>query len=470
MVVRFTRGSRTPDNRGRWLAAVSAVATATVVGLAGAGPAGAEPFNVMAIPEQIPRAIDGTIPAPPYPRLTTIPQRAVTPGMSHRVQELREATLPSPTGDPFFDRWSPALGSMTPGQLIASRDVTRTAVQEAIVPIRSARQVKFATRDATGRPSFGTATVLVPRKAWTGGGPRPIVVNNIPIDALGAACTPGVTLAGGISPATNPTDYLPPTTQLALDRGYTVLIPDHQGPRMAYAEPTVAGHIILDSIRAISTYDADAFGHSRIGMFGYSGGAIATKGAALLTKTYAPELSSRIVGAAFGGVPADFQMLAGSMNANLATGLFHAALFGISRERPELLPLANHLAQWLATSPLKNACSIPAILLGATFWPAQLLSNVADPFHSPTAREIYRITKMQGMKSSVPLYIYNGAQEFWIPAAGARNLFRDQCRLGANATYREVFGEHIIAMATGYPEAMTWLDARLKGHPAHSTC
>lgn len=76
---------------------------------------------------------------------------------------------------------------------------------------------------------------------------------------------------------------------------------------------------------------------------------------------------------------------------------------------------------------------------------------MADPFHSPTAREIYRITKMQGMKSSVPLYIYNGAQEFWIPAAGARNLFRDQCRLGANATYREVFGEHIIAMATGYP-------------------
>ena len=434
------------------------------------GPATAEPFTVMGIPEQIPRAIDGTIPAPPYPRLTTIPQRAVAPGFGHRVQELREATLPTPTGDPFFDRWSPALATMKPGRLIASRDITRTATQEAIMPIRSARQVKFATRDATGRPSFGTATVLVPRKAWTGRGPRPIVVNNIPIDALGAACTPGVTLAGGISAATNPTDYVPPTTQLALDRGYTVLIPDHQGPRMAYAEPTVAGHIILDSIRAVSTYDADAFGHSRIGMFGYSGGAIATKGAALLAKTYAPDLPSRLGGAALGGVPADFQMLAGSMNANLATGLFHAALFGIARERTELLPMTNHVAQWLATSPLKNVCSIPAMLAGGTFWPAQLMTNDPDPFHSATARHIYRVTKMHGMRSAVPLYIFNGAQEFWIPAAGARDLYRDQCRLGADATYREVFGEHVIAVATGYPAAMTWLDARLKGKPAHSGC
>lgn len=432
--------------------------------------AGAEPFTMNGIPPQIPRAIDGTVPAPPYPHLSRIPQRALAPGFGWRLQELREATLPTPSGDPFFDRWAPDLGRHRPGAVLATRDVTWPAGVLVTVPISRAVQLKFATRDATGRPSFGTATVLSPRYAWTGRGPRPILVNNLPIDSLGVACTPGVTLAHGVGVATGFTDFLPPSTQLALSRGYTVIVPDHQGPRMAYAEPTTAGHIVLDSLRAAAAYDPERFGHSRIAMTGYSGGAIATNGAAKLAASYAPEVAARIVGAALGGVPADFRMLVGSMNANLATGLFHAATFGIARERPEILTMANHVAQWIATSPLKNVCVVPEALAGQTFMPMQLLSSDPDPFHSPVAENIYRVTKMSDRKSVVPLYIYNGTQEWWIPAAGARNLFREQCRLGANATYREVFGEHVIAAVAGYPDAVGWLDARLRGIPARSTC
>ncbi len=36
-----------------------------------------------------------------------------------------------------------------------------------------------------------TATLVVPAGAWTGAGSRPVVVNNLPIDALGRTCTPG---------------------------------------------------------------------------------------------------------------------------------------------------------------------------------------------------------------------------------------------------------------------------------------
>ena len=200
------------------------------VGGAFAGGAGAEPFNMAPVPPQVPEAIDGVLPAAPYPHLARIPQRAVAPGFSHRVQELREATLPSPTGDPFFDRWSPDLASMDPGRLIASRDVTWPAGLLLTVPISSARQIKFATTDAVGLPSFSTATIVVPKAPWTRGGPRPILVNNIPIDSLGAACTPGVTLAHGAGIATNVTDFIPPSSQVALAHGYTVIIPDHQGP------------------------------------------------------------------------------------------------------------------------------------------------------------------------------------------------------------------------------------------------
>lgn len=429
-----------------------------------------EPFTMGPIPQEITEAIDAMVPPAPFPRLKTIPRRARTPGMSHRMQELREAVLPDPSGDPFFDYWAPDLDRRAPGEVLAQRDVTWPAGLLVTVPIAQARQVKFATRDAKGLPSYGTATILEPRAPWQGKGSRPILVNNLPIDSLGAACTAGQTLAHGPGLATGATDFIPPSTQLGLARGYTVIVPDHQGPRQAYGEPTTAGHIVLDSLRAAAALDHQRFGEGRIGMFGYSGGAIATNGATKLIGSYAPELAPRMAGAALGGVPADFQLLVGSMNANLATGLFHAATFGIARERPEILTMVNNPAQWIATSPLKNVCVVPEGAAGGTFMPMQLLSNHPDPFHSPIAYEIYRVTKMADKKAEIPLYIFNGAQEFWIPALGARNLYHEQCRLGANAVYREVFGEHVIAMLTGYPEAVLWLDDRLQGKPAVSEC
>ena len=445
-----------------------------VVAIAVAGmvmaPARAEPPNMMPIPPQIPAAIDAVVPDAPIPTLSRIPRRAFAAGFSRQVLELREAVLPSDTGDPVFDRWPHNLTGSRPGDIIATRDVTARAAPVVTTPIRSATLVKFRSTDAVGAPSFGTATVLVPRSERTDARPRPIVVNNLPIDSLGTACTPGYTLSHGFSIATNPTDLVPPTTQLALARGYTVLVPDHQGPRMAYAEPVVAGHVILDAIRAIAALDHRQFGTPRIVMTGYSGGAIATGGAARLLDVYAPELAPRVVGAALGGVPADFRMLVGSMNANLATGFFHAATFGIARERTEILTMANDFARWLASSPLKNLCTIPTALAGQTFWPMQLLANHPDPFHSPVAERIYRINAMPGRRSAVPLYIYHGTHEWWIPAAGARALYREQCRLGAHAAYREVFGEHLSAAVIGYPEALNWLDRRLQGLPAGDEC
>ncbi|WP_431309088.1 lipase family protein [Gordonia prachuapensis] len=452
------------DNFFRPAAAVALTLISFVA--VGSAPANAEPPNMMAIPPEIPAGIDAILPDAPIPRWDRIPARARAEGFSHHTQELREAALPSPTGDAMFDHWPGDLASLPPGRIIATRDVTATAAPVVTTPIRSAHLLKFRSTDAVGTPSYGTATVLVPRTTRRAG----VLVNNLPIDSLGTACTPGYTLAHGFSIATNPTDLIPPTTQIALARGYTVLVPDHQGPRMAYAEPIVAGHVVLDSIRALTELDRDTFADAPIAMTGYSGGAIATGGAARLVATYAPELAGRVVGAALGGVPADFRMLVGSMNANLATGIFHAATFGIARERTEMLTMANDLARWMGTSPLKNICTIPAALAGQTFWPMQLFANDPDPFHSPVAERIFRITAMSDRRSAVPLYIYHGTHEWWIPADGARRLFWTQCALGARAVYREVFGEHVSAAVLGYPEALDWLDDRLGGAPARTAC
>ncbi|MCA2207364.1 lipase family protein [Nocardia rosealba] len=428
------------------------------------GTATAEPLPPAApgILPDLQRWIDQVLPSP-------IPSGADT-DPDAELAALRAAVMPSPVGDPTFDYWPDGLAELAPGDLVEVRDITAVAGPLTLLPVRSAHLLKFRTSDAHGAPSFATATLIVPATEWTGPGDRPVLVNNLPIDALGLSCTPGYTFTHGLSPKSSATEFLPPTTQLAVLRGYAVLIPDHQGPRMAYAEPYVAGHAVLDAIRATRNVEPHTYGASPFAMTGYSGGAIATHGAAKLIGSYAPELAEVIVGAALGGVPADFEILARSMNANLASGIFMAATLAVGRERPEILAAMNNLGRWVATSAMKDQCVSIFALPGILHLPIDVGANIADPLHSDLAARIYEVTRMEGMRSATPLYVYNGEQEFWIPAEGARNLYQEQCELGATAVYRGVLGEHIVGAVTGYPEAMLWLDERLRGIPAHNEC
>lgn len=437
-----------------------------------AAPAWSDPTppNLHPLPGEVIDQVDRLVPPPPIPRLKRIPQRAQAPGYSHSTLELREAVLPDPIGDPMFDRWPAGLADRANGDVLATRDVTGATGFLVTVPIAGATMLKFRSTDVAGQPIFATATVIEPRAAWPGPGPRPILVNNVPINGLGTTCTAGYTLTHGYNDDTNQTDLFPPTTQWALSRGYTVIVPDHEGPRQAYAEPTLAGHVVLDSIRAAAKFAPGKYGQSRVAVTGYSGGAIATSGTAKVVGEYAPELVDRIVGAALGGVPADFRMLAGAMNANVATGVMLAATLGVARERPEILELTNNLGRQLATSPLRNACGSSYGMAAPFQLPAQLLSSDPDPFGSEVAEKIYQVTQMPEKKSAIPLYIYHGTQEIWIPVQGARNLYAEQCRLGANATYREVVGEHLSAAVIAYPGVLDWLDARLRGVPAKNEC
>ncbi|MFE3445583.1 lipase family protein [Nocardia sp. NPDC059180] len=476
----------------------AAVVAALVAGMLSTGPAMAQPpvpapppgAPAWGIPVPPPPAlpdpaailpgiqqwIDQVIPPPPIPALPPSPAPGAAPApaspalTSPESAALHQAVLPSPVGDPMFDIWPADLAVHPNGQVLEIRDITATAAPLLTVPIARAQLVKYRTEDAHGRPSFATATLAVPAAAWTGQDARPVVVNNLPIDALGRDCTPGYTLAHGFSAHTALTDFIPPTSQLALLRGYALLIPDHEGPRMAYAEPYVAGHAVLDAIRAVRGLAPQEFGTSRFGITGYSGGAIATHGAVKLIDGYAPELASVIAGAALGGVPADYEVLARSMNANLASGVFMAAVLAIGRERPEILDRMNHLAQWVAVSPMKDQCVSVFALPGILHLPIDIAADMADPLRSPLAADIYRVTRMTGLRAGTPLYIYHGEQEFWLPAEAAKALFDEQCALGATAVYRSVFGEHIVAAGLGYPEAMLWLDERLRGVPAVTEC
>ncbi len=443
--------------------------------LVGGQPAAAEPLPPAPLPgtpgpSPLQQWIDNIIPAPPL-----APPAPAEPAPQHLSGDDRtalwKAVLSSPTGDPTFDAWPDGLDAMDPGQITEVRDVTPTAAMLMAVPIQRALLLKFRSTTASGEPSFGTATLLTPAAPWAGPGPRPVEVNALPINSLGTHCTPGFQMSHGIleKPSTSLSAFMP-SIWWALGQGHAVLVPDHEGPLMAYAEPKVAGHVMLDSIRATRAVDSNQFGDSHFVVSGYSGGAIASYATAMLLDEYAPELADVVAGAAAGGLVTDNRNVAHQFNGNISSGILLSVALAVAREHPEMLGYTNHLAQWVATSPVKDICGDADGPLGIVGFPMDVAANTANSLDGPLADEMFGKLDLTDRTSAVPLYIYHGAHDPWIPLEDARRMTRQQCGRGVPAVFRVVPGEHLIGYATGSPGLDDWLLARLRGEPAPSEC
>ncbi|MGY2063195.1 lipase family protein, partial [Nocardia gipuzkoensis] len=164
---------------------------------------------------------------------------------------------------------------------------------------------------------------------------------------------------------------------------------------------------------------------------GYSGGAIATGWPAQLAPQYAPDL--HLVGALVGGTPADYDMLVKIMNGKqLSSGVFLAATLGLAREYPELLTLLNDNG-WRLAHLFRDLCSGQLAVAGAV--PVRVrvqdLTDVSDPTELPMVRKIVADNKLGGDAPKVPVMVYHGRDEFWIPYEGVRNLYDSWCAKGA---------------------------------------
>ncbi|MGW0181249.1 lipase family protein, partial [Nocardia sp. NPDC003345] len=360
---------------------------------------------------------------------------------------------------------------LVPGQIIETRDITTTAAARTPVPIQRALLLKYRSTTAAGAPSFATATLLIPAAAWNGPGHRPVEVNALPINSLGAHCTPGYQFAHGLleKPNTDLTVFLP-SVWWSLGQGHAVLLPDHEGPLMAYAEPTVAGRVMLDAIRAARTTESNLFRDSRFVVSGYSGGGIAAYATAMLLDEYAPELAEVVAGVASGGVVTDNRNVAHRFNGNISSGILLTVALAVAREHPEMLQYMNNAAQWAASSPLKDICGDASGPLGVVGFPLDVVANIGNPLQSPIAEKTFEKMDLAGRRSAVPLFIYHGAHDPWIPLEDAESTFRQQCGRGVPAVFRVVPGEHLIGYATGAPELDNWILARVRGEPAPSEC
>ncbi|MGH2838841.1 MAG: lipase family protein, partial [Thermoleophilaceae bacterium] len=369
-------------------------------------------------------------------------------------------SIPPPDDDPFYAQPSAAeLEAQPPGTILRSREVTITGLGVP-VPV-SAWQVAYRSADSKSNPILAVATVIVPLTPYPAG-PRPLVSYQMAIDALGTQCNPSYTMRTGTQ------KEMVGITNL-IDKGWAVVVPDFEGPRMAYTAGHLAAYTVLDGIRAAKAFETAGLAEAPIGLWGYSGGGQGTAWAVEQHPGYAPELE--IAAAAQGGVPPNLEQVARKIDGGPFFGVYFGASVGLSRAFPEvrLDDLLNDKGKALKEE-ISTQCAEDFIL----GYPNEKMSDyttVPDPLVVPRVREVMETNTLGQEVPTAPIYMYHSIADELIPVEGPDALFAEYCSEGVQIYYqRDVAGEHIAYAFTGAPAAIAYLAARFAGGPVLSNC
>jgi hypothetical protein len=365
------------------------------------------------------------------------------------------AQPPDPHTDPFFA--APAgLAGLAPGTVIRTRPVTTKLIPG--VPLGTTSfQILVRSNDAKDQPAAVAATVIQPRVPT-----KQLLAYQPAIDSLGPQCNPTYTLQVG-------TEKEASLIQLGLQRGLTVVVPDHEGPRHAFAAGHMAGHAVLDAIRGtLNSPEAGLNGSAtKVALMGYSGGAIATSWAAQLQPTYAPEIN--LVGFASGGTPADLEAAGDLMDGSASGGLFVGAAFGVMREYPELRTLLNDRGR-AYEDQVKNQCLVQ--LVGShPFASVKQISESPDPLREPVAQQVLDENKMGALAPTAPALLWHARLDELIPYRVAPVLRDAWCARGTKVKLvTNRYTEHNTGAVVWAKDVMPFLADRYAGRPLSGAC
>lgn len=376
------------------------------------------------------------------------------------AQSLAEGPQPAP----FYHVDPDVLASARNGQVINTRDVMMPAFFGYPVT-----EIAYRSTDSHDAPILATATVIRPQNARPDG---PVLSYHHYLNALGQGCAPTETLV-------NPTietvqDNAMVFLRLKLDQGWTVIIPDHLGPKVAYPGGRLSGRIALDGMRAVRDEPRFDSRHSRFGALGYSGGGIASGWAANLHESYAPDVD--LVGVAQGGVPTDMTTMARMIGnwPHPAFGLAFAAAVGMAREYPEQVRLEEKLTPmgWDLYNSMRGRCtallltfgafrSVPMVLRGGDLLAEEGLMRAFAENSIALAPEVPR----------VPVFMWHSHTDPLVPFWDAEATAKRYCREGTPLVWEPaLWPEHLVAAVEKLPAAFDWLQQRFDGVPAPRAC
>ncbi len=388
------------------------------------------------------------------------------------VEPVPSFTLP-PEMDESFRPPADIVASAQPGRILRARAIAPAFLGLAQLNI-DAWQLLYRTTDSAGEAIAAITTVLKPRGAAPEGG-RKLLSYQIAEDSSAQYCAPSYVVQRGSLPidTINAVEIMLPIAA-GIGQGWTVAMPDYEGPRSAYGASLQNAQATLDGIRAVTSFEPAQLSGTATptALWGYSGGTIPSSFAAEYAQEYAPELN--IVGVASGGIAeADIAFVLRYNNRGLATGLASAVFAGLANEYPDLRRTFRQrldpLGQFLVDSKYVLCHSVGTALI--PFWD-YFGSFGGDPTEDPVVRRIIAQNSLGQRTPTMPVFMYQAQLDEVLPIGPIDRLTEKYCAANApSVTYiRELLAEHGIGAVTAIPAAFDWLRDRLNGVPADPGC
>lgn len=382
-------------------------------------------------------------------------------------ERLRRGERPiSPDDDPFY-RAPQGYEQAEPGTVLRSRDVG-IGFLGLIGQRVKATQLLYRTTNLHEEPEVAVTTVFVPAQRESSVA-CPVLSYQCAIDAVASRCFPSFAMRQGARPigAFVQAEYL--LVIAALAEGWAVCVPDHEGCHGMWGAPVEPGYRILDGLRAATGYERLGLSPSApTGLWGYSGGGLASAWAAELCDRYAPELN--IVGAVLGSPVGDPGSVARRLNGSFFAGLAALMISALT----EVFPGARNVVSEHATAEgkalldkLKTMTTAEAVWQLRKVDIGSYVDMTADELWDlPEVRHIFDETKLGKSKPKPPVLVVQAVHDGIISVDDIDALVAAYERIGAAVTYhRDRFCGHLLLHPLSAPMTLRWLRDRFTDRP-----
>ena len=371
-----------------------------------------------------------------------------------------------PREDDFY-RAVDGFENAAPGTVLRSRDVELAFL--GVIPQRvRAVQLNYRTVDLRGEPMVAVTTVLVPDRR-DDGEPTPIVSYQCAIDAVTGRCFPSYALrrrarAVGSLPQL---ELLLISSLLA--EGWAVSIPDHEGPQGLWGIPYEPGYCVLDGIRAALAFAPLGLRpDAPIGLWGYSGGGLATAWAAEMYDSHAPELN--VVGAVLGSPVGDLGHTYTRLNGTFWSGLPALVVSALRHVYPELDRIIDDHATEAGRVRLARLQSMTTVEAVARFMFTDMDAFLDTPLDEilalPEVRRVFDSIRLGQSPPTVPVLLVQACNDRIVAVDDIDTLASTYAAAGTDVTYhRDRFSDHMLLHPMSAPTALRWLRERMEGRP-----
>lgn len=351
--------------------------------------------------------------------------------------------------------------------MLRSRDVELAFLGVVRQPVRAV-QLSYRTSDLRGEPMVAVTTVLTPARR-DADQPTPIVSYQCAIDAVTGRCFPSYALRRGAKAigALPQLEFLLISALLA--EGWAVSIPDHEGPQGLWGLPFEPGYCILDGVRAALSFPSLGLrSDAPVGLWGYSGGGLATAWAAEMYDAHAPELN--LVGAVLGSPVGDLGNTYKRLNGTLWSGLPALVVSALRHVYPDLDRIIDQHATVegrVKLARLQSMTTAEAVVrFMFTDMDAFLDTPLDDILAMPEVRRVFDSIRLGQSPPTVPVLLVQACNDRIVAVDDIDALARTYADAGTDVTYhRDRFSEHMLMHPMSAPTALRWLRERIEGRP-----